>query len=100
MLQTKLTLILISDNNRKRRELSAVFNDQNNELDKNKLRNLSSIKFTRNPTSDKELPNKKIIDEKMGNGTPVSFNQTLEKIQKLVLETVFIILHNETERKL
>ena len=36
--------------NRSRRDLSSVFNDQDNEFDNNKLTNLDSVFVNRNPT--------------------------------------------------
>ena len=36
--------------NRNRRDLSSVFNDQDNEFDNNKLTNLDSVTVNRNPT--------------------------------------------------
>ena len=38
--------------NRNRRDLSSVFNDQDNEFDNNKLTKLDSVTVNRNPTSD------------------------------------------------
>ena len=46
--------------NRNKRDLSSVFNDQDNEFDNNKLTNLDSVTVNRNPISDNELSNKKI----------------------------------------
>ena len=51
---------LLSENKRKRRELSAVFNDQDNEFHKSKLTNSESVTANRNPFSDNELSNSKI----------------------------------------
>ena len=45
--------------NRDRRDLSSVFNDQDNEFDNNKLTNLDSITVNRDPNLDNELSNKK-----------------------------------------
>ena len=64
--------------NRNRQDLSSVFNDQDNELDKNKLTNLDSITGNRDPSSDIELANKKYIEDSIGEGTIVRFHQTLE----------------------
>ena len=63
--------------NRKRRDLSYVFNDQDNEFDNIKLTNLDSITVSRDPSYDNELANKKNIDDSI-EGTVVRFNQTLE----------------------
>ena len=47
------------ENSRYRRDLSSVFNNQDNEFDNNKLFNLGTITVNRNPNLDKELANKK-----------------------------------------
>ena len=64
--------------NRNRRDLSSVFNDQDNEFDNNKLTNLDSVTVNRNPISDNELSNMKYIDDELDNNTIIRFNQTLE----------------------
>ena len=64
--------------NRNRRDLSSVFNDQDNEFDnKNKLTNLDSIRVNRNPSSDNELSIKKFVDDSIREGRLLRFNQTL-----------------------
>ena len=69
--------------NRNRRDLSSVFNDQDNEFDNNKLTNLDSVTVNRNPSADDELSNKKYVDDSIGEGTIVRFNQTLENYLKV-----------------
>ena len=69
--------------NRNRRDLSSVFNDQDNEFDNKKLNNLGSIKVNRNPTSDNEVSNKKYIDDELDKKTKVRFNQTLQNYLKV-----------------
>ena len=69
--------------NRNRRDLSSVFNDQDNEFDKNKLTNLDSVTVNRKPSSDNELSNKKYVDDSIGEGTILRFNQTLENYLKV-----------------
>ena len=64
--------------NRNRRDLSSVFNDQNNEFDNNILTNLDSVTVNRNPSADDELANEKYVDYSIGEDTLVRFNQTLE----------------------
>ena len=49
----------LSENERSRRDLSRVFNDQDNEFDNNRPKNLDSITVNRNPTLDDKLSNKK-----------------------------------------
>ena len=56
---TKSYVDSLHEINRNRRDLSSVFNDQDNEFDNNKLTNLDSILVNRDPSSDKELANKK-----------------------------------------
>ena len=54
-----------------------VENNQNLEFDDNKLTNIDSIRVNREPTSDKELANKKNIINIIQEGTLLRFNQTL-----------------------
>ena len=60
-----------------------VKNNQDNDLNDNKLINLDSIRVNRNPTSDNELSNKKYIDDQLDKNTIVRFNQTLENYLKV-----------------
>ena len=62
------------ENERSRRDLGIDFynessdlvkNNQDNDLNDNKLTNLDSITFNRNPTSDCEVSNKKYIDDEL-----------------------------------
>ena len=69
--------------NRDRRDLSSVFNDQDNEFENNKLTNLDSITVNRNPNLDNELSNKKYVDNSIGEVTLLRFNQTLENYLKV-----------------
>ena len=69
--------------NRDRRDLSSVFNDQDNEFDNNKLTNLDSITVNRDPNLDNELSNKKYVDNSIGECTLLRFNQTLENYFKV-----------------
>ena len=69
--------------NRDRRDLSSVFNDQDTEFDNNKLSNLDSITVNRNPNLDNELSNKKYVDDSIGEGTLLRFNQTLQNYLKV-----------------
>ena len=45
----------LHENSRKRRDLSSVFNDQDNEFDNFNLINLNNVSFNRKPTSDQDL---------------------------------------------
>ena len=69
--------------NRNGRDLSSVFNDQDNEFDNNKLTNLDSVTVNRNPTSSNEVSKKKYVDDSIGEGTIVRFNQTLQNFLKV-----------------
>ena len=55
----KSVIVNLHELNRNRRDLSSVFNDQDNEFDDNKLTNLDSITVSRNPNLYNELANKK-----------------------------------------
>ena len=54
-LPTKSYVDSLHENSRNRRDLSSVFNDQDNEFDNNKLTNLDSVSVNRNPNLDEEL---------------------------------------------
>ena len=65
---------LHEENERSRRDLGIDFydesndlvkNNQDNDLNDNKITNLDSITVNRNPTSDNELSNKKYIDDEL-----------------------------------
>ena len=71
------------ETSRNRRDLSSVFNDQDNEFDNNKLINLDSVTVYRNPNQDNELSNKKYNDDSIGEGTLVRFNPTLQNYLKV-----------------
>ena len=75
------------ENERSRRDIGLDFynessylvkNNQDNDLNDNKLKNIDSITVKRNPTSDNELANKKYIDDELDKDTIVRFNQTLQ----------------------
>ena len=82
-LPTKSYVDSLHEINRDRRDLSSVFNDQDSEFDNNKLTNLDSITVNRNPNLDNELSNKKYVDDSIGEGTLLRFNQTLENYLKV-----------------
>ena len=80
------------ENERSRRDLGIDFynesdeivkNNQDNDLNDKKLTNLDSITINRNPTSDKEVSNKKYVDDELDKNTIVRFNQTLENYLKV-----------------
>ena len=72
----------LHESSRNRRDLSSVFNDQDNEVDNNKLTNLDSVTVNRNPNLDNELANKKYIDDELDKNTVLRFNQLLENYLK------------------
>ena len=80
---TKSYVDSLHENSWKRRELSLVFDDQDNELHNNKLTILDSITINRNSKLDSELSNKKYVVDSTGEGTIVRFNQTLENYLKV-----------------
>ena len=82
-LPTKSYVDSLHESSRNRRNLSAVFNDQDNEFDENKLTNLDSITVKRNPSSDNELANKKYIDDELDKNTVLRFNQAIKNYLKV-----------------
>ena len=60
-----------------------VGNNQDNDLNNNKLTILDSIKGNRDPTSDNELVNKKYIDDELDKNTILRFNQRLQNYLKV-----------------
>ena len=82
-LPTKSYVDSLQEIKRNRRDLSSVFNDQDNEFDTNKLTNLDSASVNRKPNSDKELVNKKYLDDELGKNTVPRYKQTLENYLKV-----------------
>ena len=60
---TKPYVDSLSVNHRNTRDLSTVFNDQDNDLDNNELTNLDSMTTSTNPTIDLQLSNERHIDD-------------------------------------
>ena len=80
------------ENERSRRDLGLDFfnessdivkNNQDSDLNDNKLINKDSIKNNRNPFSDNEASNKKYIDDELDKITILRFNQTLQNYLKV-----------------
>ena len=76
-----------NNNERTRRDLGLDFSDeskdlvknnQDNDLNNNKLTNIGSITINKNPSSDNELTNKNCIDDEIVKNAVIRFNQTLE----------------------
>ena len=80
---TKNYVDSLHESKRKKRDLSSVFNDQANELDNIKLTNLHSVSVDRKPSSDDEVANKKYVDDSIGEGNVLKFNQTLGNYLKV-----------------
>ena len=76
-----------------------VENNQDNDLNDNKLTNLDSITVKRYPTSYNEVTNKKYIDDELDKSTILRLNQTLQNYLK-VSEMIHIILRNMIKYKL
>ena len=77
-LPTKSYVDSLHEINRNKRDLSSVFNDQDNEFDNIKLTNLDSVTVNRNRSSNDELSNEKYVDDSIGEATILRFNQTLQ----------------------
>ena len=60
-----------------------VKNNQDNDFNDNKLTNIDSVTVNRNPISDKEVANRKYIDDEIDKNTIARFNQTLQNYLKL-----------------
>ena len=73
------------ESSRNRRDLSSVFNDLDNEFDKNKITNLVSIIVNRDPSSDIELANKKYDEDSIGGGNVLRSNQALQNYLKVTV---------------
>ena len=80
------------ENERSRRDVGLDFydessdlvkNNQDNDLNDNKLTNINSITVNRNPSLDNELSTKKYIDDELDKNTILRFNQTLENYLKV-----------------
>ena len=80
------------ENERSRRDVGLDFfnessdlvkNNQDNDLNDKKLTNIDSVTVNRNPISDNEVSNKKYVDDSIGEGTILRFNQTLENYLKV-----------------
>ena len=96
------------DNERNRRDIGLSFfiegvdlvkNNQDNDLNDNKLTNFDSITVNRNPTSDNEVSNKKNIDDELDKNTIVRFNQTLQNYLKVSVgnDTYNLTKHNKIQ---
>ena len=80
------------ENERSRRDLGIDFydessdlvkNNQDNDLNNNKLTNIDSFQVNRNPISNNKVTNKKYVDDSIEEGTLLRFNQTLMNYLKV-----------------
>ena len=80
------------ENERSRRDVGLIFfdesndlvkNNQDNDLNDNKLSNIDSITVNRNPSSDNELANKKYVANELDKNTIVRIIQTLQNYLKV-----------------
>ena len=80
------------ENERSRRDVELDFYDESNDIVKNnqdkdlndnKLTNKISITINNNPTDDNHVSNKKYIDNELDINTILRFNQTLQNYLKI-----------------
>ena len=99
---TKSYVGSLHESSRNRGDLSLVFNNQDNEFDKNKLTNLHSITVNRDTNLDNELSKKKYVDGSIVEGTLLKFNQTLENYLKVSVgnDTYNITKYRKTQKQI
>ena len=82
----------LQENERSRRDLGIDFydesndlvkNNQDNNLNDNKLTNINPITININPTDDNHVSNKKYIDDELDKNTLLRFNQTITNYLKI-----------------
>ena len=80
------------ENEQSRRDLAIDFcnessdlvkNKQENDFNDKKLTNIDSVTGNGNPTSDNEVANKNYVDNSIGDGNVLRFNETLENYLSL-----------------
>ena len=80
------------ENERSRRDLGIAFynesndlvkNNQDNDLNHNKIKNIDSITVNRNPASDNEVATKEYIDDELDKNTILRFIQTLSNYLRI-----------------
>ena len=67
-------------------EVDLVRNNQDIDFKDKKLANIISITVNREPTSKNELANKKFVDDSIGDGNVLRFNQTLENYLRISVD--------------
>ena len=90
----------LSENDRNRKVLSAVFNDQDSNFDKNKITDIGSVPLNRTPTSDNNLANKKSFDDSLGEDTILRFKKGLEKFSVISIGDSVYTFRKKTKNKL
>ena len=91
---TKANVESLSENDRKKRDLSSLYNDQDKDSDNNKLTTFDSLTVSRNPTIDKELSKKNFVDDSIGEASILKFNQTLQTYLRLSADDIVYIVKN------
>ena len=76
-----------------------VKNNEDSNLNDNKLTNLDSVTVNREPDSYNEVANKKYIDEELDKNTILRFNQTLQNYLKVSVgnDTYILTKYNEIQ---
>ena len=77
-LPTKYYVDSLSENNGNRRDLSKVFNNQKNDFDSIKLKNLNNQAVTRNPILNEEVSNKINVDTELDKEIVLRYMQSLQ----------------------
>ena len=96
------------ENERSRRDVGLHFYDESNDLVKNfqdnhlndkKLTNLDGVTVNRKPASDKEVSNKKYVDDELDKNTIVRYNQTLKNYLKVTvgMNTLNLCYYNKIQ---
>ena len=98
-----------NDNERNRRdvglslyneEVDLVKNNQDNDLNDNKVTNINSITINNNPTDDNHVSNKNYIDNELDKNTMVRFIQTLQNYLKVSVGNDIYNLAKYNKKKL
>ena len=63
--------------------MPTVFKDQDNDFENKRLTKLVSISVNRDPSSDNELTKKEYVDDSIGEGSILRFDQTLQNYLKI-----------------
>ena len=77
----------ISETKRIRQEMSTLFNDQDNDFDKNNSTNVKEIRVNRNPLLDEEIP-KNFLETEVDKNTIPRDNHTLQNYLKVSVANI------------